>query len=364
MKKTFTKLPIVFLLISFVYFSPSLDACTTFCLKDGTRLVFGRNYDWGIGYGYVMVNRRDMIKRAFNLFDPESKPVKWISKFGSITFNQYGKEYPMGGMNEAGLVVEVMWLAGTRFPSADSRRSLDELPWVQYQLDKFSTVREVIESDSSVRITTNSQPIHFLVCDRKGEAATIEFLDGKMVYHTKDTFPVEVLANDTYEDSIRYLRRHKNFGGNRSMPSSGSSLDRFTRAAYMLQKYRQDSSQDIVDYAFSILDSVKQEGGTQWSIVYNLKELSVYFKTKDAPKIKSFLFKDFDFACVTPSSVINMHTDKSSDISQYFVKYSSSINRKLIGLSFRGTDFLQDIPDEALDQLSRYPESIICSTKK
>ena len=140
MTKSYTKLFIVFLFIFIVHFSPLLDACTTFCLKDGTQLVFGRNYDWGIGYGYVMVNKRNLIKKAYNIFEPDSIPVEWISKFGSITFNQYGKEHPMGGMNENGLVVEVMWLSGSRFPDSDSRPALGELPWVQYQLDNFSTV--------------------------------------------------------------------------------------------------------------------------------------------------------------------------------------------------------------------------------
>lgn len=347
-----------------LHFSPSLNACTTFCLKDGTRLVFGRNYDWGIGYGYVMVNKKNLVKRAFNPFDTTSKPVEWISKYGSITFNQYGKEQPMGGMNEAGLVVEVMWLAGTRFPDGDTRSALGELPWVQYQLDNFSTVAEVIESDSSIRISTTSQPIHFLVCDRTGKAASIEFLNGKMVYHTGNSHPMDVLANTTYEDSLQYLGEHKGFGGTKDIPTSESSLDRFTRAADMLQKFKQDRGRDIVDYAFSILESVKQEGGTQWSIVYDLKELAVHFKTKDAPKTKSFNFKDFDFACHTPSKVLDMHLNQEGDISPYFMEYSSEINRKLIGLSFRGTDFLQDTPDEALDQLARYPESLICQTKK
>ncbi|MFC2161641.1 linear amide C-N hydrolase [Acidobacteriota bacterium] len=364
MTKLFTKLLFVFLLISFVHFSPSLEACTTFSLKDGTRLVFGRNYDWGIGYGYVMVNKRELNKKAFNFFDPESQPVEWTSKFGSITFNQYGKEYPMGGMNEAGLVVEVMWLAGTRFPDTDSRPSLGELPWVQYQLDNFSSVEEVIKSDSSIRILTNSQPIHFLVCDGSGEGAAIEFLDGKMVCHTKDALLVDVLANNTYEDSMLYLKEHKNFGGDRPIPNSESSLDRFTRAANMLKDFPNDRDRNIVDYAFSILESVKQERGTQWSIVYDQKEMAVFFRTKDSPELKSFLFKNFDFACATPSNVFNMNSNKSGDISENFIEYSTLINRKLIGLSFRGTDFLQVVPDEALDQISRYPESIICRTKK
>ena len=40
----------------------------------------------------------------------ERQPARWTSKFGSVTFNQYGKDNPMGGVNERGLVIEVMEL--------------------------------------------------------------------------------------------------------------------------------------------------------------------------------------------------------------------------------------------------------------
>ncbi|MFC2156448.1 linear amide C-N hydrolase [Acidobacteriota bacterium] len=364
MKKTAAVLLIFLLLLPILHLTPSLTACTTFCLKDGTRLVFGRNYDWGIGHGYVMVNKRNLAKKAFNFDDPESKPVEWISKFGSITFNQYGKEQPMGGMNEAGLVVEVMWLAGTTYPDFDPRPALGELPWVQYQLDNFSTVTDVIESDDSIRISTSSQPIHFLVCDQTGDVATIEFLNGKMIFNTGNSLPMDVLTNNTYEDSIQYLGEHKGFGGTRDIPATESSLDRFARAADMLQKFKMDRNRDIVNYSFSILENVKQEVGTQWSIVYDPKNMVVHFKTKETPKTKSFNFKDFDFACHTPSMVLDMHSNQEGDVGPYFMEYSSELNRRLIGLSFRGTDFLQDTPNETLDQLARYPESLICRTKK
>lgn len=36
--------------------------------------------------------------------------VSRTSKYGSITFNQYRKEFPIGGMNEKGLVIEALWL--------------------------------------------------------------------------------------------------------------------------------------------------------------------------------------------------------------------------------------------------------------
>ena len=79
----------------------------------------------------------------------------------------------MGGMNETGLVVEVMWLQGTKYPARDERPALRELSWVQYQLDNCCTIGEVIATDSKIRITGDSAPIHYLVCDTSGNAAVL-----------------------------------------------------------------------------------------------------------------------------------------------------------------------------------------------
>lgn len=270
----------------------------------------------------------------------------------------------MGGMNEAGLVVEVMWLEEIQFPSPDTRPALDELQWVQYQLDTASSVKEVIASDASIRISTNSTHIHFLVSDKTGEAVTIEFLDGKMVYHTAETLPVKALTNSTYADSLEYLKGHKGFGGEEEIGFSGNSLDRFARAADMLSLYERSKGKEIVDYAFSILESVHNSEWTQWSIVYDVTNMTVHFKTKDAPQLKKFSFVDFDFDCRTQSKVIDMHSDKIGDLSGHFIEYSTEINRQLIGQSFKGTEFLQNTPDAVLDQLAKYPESIKCKEKK
>ena len=364
MKKLGIHFLIIFLFLSVIHSAPSLEACSTFVLKSGKNLVFGRNYDWGIGYGYVMVNKRNQIKRSDHSSEPSAKSVQWVSKYGSITFNQYGKEYPMGGMNEAGLVVEVMWLEETRFPSPDVRPALDELQWVQYQLDTASSVKEVITSNLSIRISTSSAPLHFLVSDKTGEAATIEFLDGKMAYHIAETLLVKVLTNSTYEDAMEYLKSHKGFGGAKEIGFSRNSLDRFARAAHMLSSYEKSKDKGIVDYAFSILESVDNEGWTQWSIVYDVTDRTVHFKTKDSPRLKKFAFADFDFDCRTQSKVIDMHTDKTGDLRGNFIAYSTEINRKLIGRSFKGTDFLKNTPDAVMDQRAKYPESIICREKK
>jgi penicillin V acylase-like amidase (Ntn superfamily) len=354
---------ILFLFLSLIHSGPGLEACSTFILKSGQNVVFGRNYDWGIGFGLVMVNKRDLVKRTHQPFGASIKPAQWVSKYGSITFNQYGKEFPMGGMNEAGLVVEVMWLEGTEYPYPDARPELSELQWVQYHLDTASSVKEVIASDASLRISANSVPIHFLVSDKTGEAVTVEFLDGKLVYHTAESLPVKALTNSTYAESLEYLKGHKGFGGEREIGFSGKSLDRFARAANMLAQYDPSKDKEIVDYAFSILDSVDNPELTQWSIVYDVMNRTVHVKTKDSPRLKKFAFADFDFDCQTQSKVIDMQTDETGDISGHFIAYSTEINRTLIGRSIKGTEFLENTPDTVMDQRASYPDSIFCREK-
>ncbi|MFC2165717.1 linear amide C-N hydrolase [Acidobacteriota bacterium] len=362
MKKIITNCLVYLLFLVLFHHGPFLDGCTTFCLKDGKHLIFGRNYDWMIGTGLVIVNKRNLIKRAD--VDPPENPVQWISKYGSITFNQYGKEYPTGGMNETGLVVEQMMLPKTRYSPPDERLAIRELAWIQYQLDNFQSVKEVIESVSILRIVADSIPLHFLISDRSGQVASIEFLDGKTVYHSAEDLPVEVLANSTYAESLRYLKKHKGFGGTDEIPSSISSLDRFVRAANMVQQYSGSQADNSVDYAFEILASVSQKKGTKWSIVYDVKNLAIHFKTSRTPLIKTVNLKDFDFSCDWPSKVIDIDINKAGNVSSYFVEYSTEINRKLIGESFKNTQFLKNIPEEVLDQIAAFPEKIHCKSQK
>src|SRR5262249_22522634 len=153
----------------------------------------------------------------------------WISNYGSITFNQYGKEFPMGGMNEKGLVVELMWLDGSKFSEPDDRPSLQVLQWIQYQLYQNSKIWEVIGSDKIIRIGSHGTPIHFLVADASGNAATVEFLNGKMVVHTGKELPFPVLTNSTYEESLKKTKGsdHQSFADN--------SIDRFSKACNLVQ---------------------------------------------------------------------------------------------------------------------------------
>ena len=125
-----------------------LYACTTFFINKNGQIVFGRNYDWVTGAGMVCTNQRGLYKTSMKTADGGT--ISWVSKYGSISFNQYGKEFPTGGMNEKGLVVELMWLDGTQYPGADNRPAVGVLQWIQYQLDNCRVIEDVIASDNRV----------------------------------------------------------------------------------------------------------------------------------------------------------------------------------------------------------------------
>jgi choloylglycine hydrolase len=338
---------------------PALDACTTFCLDDGEHLLFGRNYDWSIGVGLVMVNKTGLCKTA--LIQPFDAPVQWTSRYGSVTFNQYGRELPMGGMNEAGLVVECMWLQGTEYPERDERPALRELSWIQYQLDNFDSVDDIVASDSDLRITPDSAPIHFLACDRTGKAAVIEFLEGKMVAHRAEDLPFKALANSTYEKSLGYLR---SLGEKDLPPGSKSSLDRFSMAARGTTEFSKEEHGEAFDHAFKILEDVSQGEFTRWSVVYDVQNRSIRFRTCDAPGIKRIDLKSFDFSCETPCICLDIDSDLTGDVQAQFVDCTKAINEKLIQESWKKTSFLKDTPEFLLKMVINHPYTFKPAKKK
>lgn len=347
----------ILIIIIFTALPSLLFPCTTFFISDSNTKIFGRNYDFQISNGLLIVNKKNIIKESPK--DKNNNSIQWAAKYGSVTFNQFGKEYPMGGMNEAGLVIELMWIDGTEYPEPDSRPALNTLLWIQYQLDNASGVQDVIDSDSKVRISKTSVPIHYLIADRNGNTAAVEFVGGKMLYHLNKDLPFKVLANDFYENSIEYLKRYKDFGGNEELKENQSSLNRFARTCKLIKEYDFSGKTSPVNYSFDVLYKISQEN-TQWSIVYDLKNLKIYFRTRESTEIKNITFDALDFACNTPSKILDVNSNFGGDIVPKITDYSTSANYDLIKYSFTNVDFLKGTPEETIKSFSVFPDSFQC----
>ncbi len=352
---SFQSLPALFTLFAFGLAAGPGFACTTFCLRDSGRVVFGKNYDWNIGEGLLIVNPRGLARVA----DGGDRPARWTARYGSVTFNQYGRDFPSGGMNEAGLAIEVMWLDDTRHPGVDHRHSIDVLQWVQYQLDNQATVAEVLASDRKIRILDGA-PLHYLVADRSGQVATVEFLNGRLIAHSGERLPIPVLTNDTYDKSIRFVR---DLGGK---PAAGdeSSLSRFARTVERVRGFATEpNKKDAVAYAFETLRQAAQRS-TRWSLVYELDRLRVHFRTREHRQIRFLSFSDLDFRCSQPVRVLDLAADVAGDFAQRLIPYQRGMNRRIVEISYRQTPFLAAIPEAEIERISRVPETATCQVQR
>lgn len=348
------KIPV---LIFLCLFAADIFACTTFCINKNGQIVFGRNYDWVTGAGIVNTNQRGLFKTS--LKTGNAATISWVSTYGSITFNQYGKEFPTGGMNEKGLVVELMWLDGTKYPSADGRPAVGVLQWLQYQLDNAASVTDVISSDSKIRIGEDATPLHYLVADAGGNVAAIEFLNGKMIVHKQRGLPFPVLTNDTYASSVETARPIIAKGTEVSLQNN--SLDRFVKACSMVKKFNEiNMDVPVTDFAFSVLDKVAQSSYTKWSIVYDITNKKIHFKTWANKTVKTVSFASFDFACSKPYKMFNMNQAGNGDVSSRFIAADKKIKKQIIAQAVTESSSRVSISKKEEEELLSYEDGVSC----
>src|SRR5882724_8093380 len=197
--------------------------CTTVVIPALDGAVVAYNYDFHPSEGLILVNKRGTSKRS----RIEAGGATWTAKYASVTFNQFGRDNPTTGMNEAGLMVSLMWLDGTKYPGADARPATAILEWIQANLDTRGSVAEVVGAIDEIR-PVGDTPIHYFFADASGDAAVVEFLKGKAVVHRGASLPVKALANSTYDASIAAWREGE---GKSWYRGRDGSLDRFIRGA-------------------------------------------------------------------------------------------------------------------------------------
>ena len=332
-------------------------SCTSFYIYAGDEAVVGKSFDWSVCDGLVVVNKRGIAKKAL-VDDPN--PARWVSTYGSVTFNQYGRELPLGGINEAGLVVEVLWLKQAEYPAPDERPALGCLQWVQYMLDTCATVEEVLAAREEVRVADDGTGrLHYFVADAAGGCAVVEFVEGKAVISAGDDMPVRALANSTYDDSLSFLSMYEQKEGTPEDIAGDGSLERFSRAAIAATNFDPAflDSATTADYAAGVLDDVASPAESQWRIVYDVNDRLVYYRTRENMETRWLEADAFDYSPATPVTIFDMNAPGGGDVTEKFVDYTYEANRALIDAAFAGTEFLKEVPEEVREAMARYPET-------
>ncbi|MFM8269840.1 MAG: linear amide C-N hydrolase [Pseudomonadota bacterium] len=331
------------LVVLFVWLSPLVSvACTSFYWKSAEGSFLGKSYDWHHENALLITNKRHVKKTGFTMSPWEAGP-QWVSKYGSLTFNQYGREFPNGGMNEEGLVVEVLWLSSSEYEGFDFRPVLNQLTWVQYQLDNFALVSEVIEALPKYRMSPIQGKIHYFLCDKTSNCAVVEWLHGKPVVHSGLDMEPKAITNSSYQESQSELQRINH-------PHDESSLSRFVRVASLLKM-----ETPSLEHSFNLLESVAMTNLTTWNIVYNLDSKEIFYRTKSNPNLRSVKMSSFNYDCGTSPLMLNINEGKDS-VDDRFSPFDYQHNYDLV------TDGLNDVNFAWVlaPLLNRYPKTTYC----
>ncbi len=310
-------------------------ACTTFSMPEHQNLVVGKSYDWRAGQGVGLVSQRGVSKTALDIDGYFTEPARWVSKYGSFGFTQFGVDLPLGGVNEKGLVVEIMWLDNSSYPAEKKLPQLNELQWIQYILDLASTTEEAISLAKKVQVLRFFAPVHYMVCDLQKQCASFEYLNKELVISRQS---VQTLTNTPYKVSLASVQRFQKFGGIEADPQNLSAERRFVRASFGAQDLPQGTGvEDTTKQAFSVLDMVRvgtarNDFASRWQIVYQPAQNRIDFRIAHSQEVFTIDTSAFDFDCSSAKPVLfDLRGDVLGEEGRWrFVEYKPAVHHTMI----------------------------------
>lgn len=284
-------------------FASVAEACTRLVYQGDNNLnITARSMDWSEEIGTnLWVFPRGMERNG--KAGPNS--VKWAAKYGSVIATAYDIS-TTDGMNEKGLVANVLWLAESEYPKYDGKTpGLSISAWAQYVLDQFATVDEAVKHLRSEPFTlvTDKVPgqdrkatLHLSISDASGDSAIVEYIDGKQIIHHSRDF--QVMTNSpTFKQQLALNAYWKEIGGLVMLPGTNRAADRFARAAFYVNAIPKfEDQRKAIASVFSVIRNVSVPYGittpdqpnissTRWRTVADQKNLRYFFDSALTPNV-------------------------------------------------------------------------------
>lgn len=290
------------------------DACTRFVYHGaGNEVMTARSMDYKIDTGtHLWVFPRGMARNGA----ASANSLQWTSRYGSVIASAYDIA-TTDGMNEAGLVANLLWLAESEYPARDSGKpGLSISAWTQYMLDNFATVEEAVRVLSAEPFTliSDSPPgeqrlatLHLSLSDASGDSAIIEYIKGKQVIHHSRDYKV-MTNSPIFEEQLALESYWRQIGGTVMLPGTNRAADRFARAAFYIDAIPKstDPSESTAS-VFGVIRNVSVPYGittpdqpnissTRWRTVSDQTRLRYYFESALAPNVFWVDLKKIDFS--------------------------------------------------------------------
>ena len=281
------------------------NACTrAVYLGPEDRVLTGRSMDWKM----PMISNMWAFPSGM-VRDGAAGPrsAEWTAIHGSVIISGYDIA-TAEGMNEAGLVANLLWEVEATYPEDDGvtpRVSLAVFP--QYLLDRFATVADAVTDlrENPVQVATGDVPVgppgraatvHVSLSDATGDSAIIEFIDGEMViWHDR---AYQVMTNEpTFDRQLAVLEYWQAVNPREFLPGTVRASDRFVRTHFYINSVVQSADprtaaasvfsvirQASVPWGISIADQPNLST-TRWRVVADHKDRRYYVESVISPSV-------------------------------------------------------------------------------
>jgi len=240
--------------------------------------------------------------------------IVWVSKYGSIILSGYNVA-STDGMNEKGLVANLLYLAKSDYGKSNSKPDLSVGAWVQYVLDNYSNVEEAVAAMRTepfhiiaADLPNGSAPsLHLSISDPTGDSAIFEYIGGKLTIHHGKEFTV--MTNEpTYDKQLALNEYWKEIGGMTMLPGTDRASDRYVRASFYvnaLPKFK--DNRKAVAATLSVIRNVSVPLGittpsqpnistTIWRTVADQKNRIYYYESAFSPNVFWIDLNNIDFS--------------------------------------------------------------------
>ena len=220
---------------------------------------------------------------------------QWTSKYGSVIASGYDVG-SADGMNEAGLVANLLYLAESDYGAPDDRPAMSISLWAQYALDNFGTVAEAVEalSKDEFQIIAPKLPngagaqLHLALSDATGDSAIFEYIGGKLVVHHGKDFNV-MTNSPSFDQQLALNTYWEGIGGLTFLPGTNRAADRFVRASFLIDAIPTKADPHYI----TAVPDQKFEYQAAASVLGVMRAVSVPLgiTTPDQPNISSTLWR-------------------------------------------------------------------------
>ena len=232
------------------------------------------------------------------------RSVEWVSRYGSIVTAGYDAG-TTDGMNQAGLVANVLYLTEAGYAADDGTRPLISIAaWAQYVLDCCASVAEVVAvlgAEPFVMLAPTlpngaAATLHLAVSDASGDSAIFEYVGGALTIHHGREY--QVMTNSpVYDEQLALNKYWESIGGLTWLPGTNRAADRFARASFYIDAIPQTAEiRPALASVLGVMRNVSVPLGistpgqpnvssTRWRTVADHKNRVYYFESAMSPNV-------------------------------------------------------------------------------